>query len=283
MQALTVQLFHFLALLIGRKQTLNAMTVRLADVEDANRPFLQTYWSYALQPEKRHDRSVWTRDCLLWPLEEPDEFKEVTKNWFTTNEEHWRPRANVIEGLSSNQYGSDRIVRAANMFDHLLMPSSAPNPPVSDELKNAIGQARELFRSVPDNNEKSRALNAISNLEKARAKDRVAVRARKVMDRSSGRFSKLDFVTDQAVLCRNYFVHGNKRAFDYESHPSETFFLTQTLEFVFVASELIDCGWNIERWIASSTSQSHPLGTYKIGYQRGVELLEMAIEKASKQ
>lgn len=274
---LVVQLFNFLALVTGRHQTMKSMTVRLSDIEEDDQPTLQAFCSYGPSNEDKSDRYLWTGDCLLWPLEKPGEFSTVVSNWFTSNEEYWRPRASIIDGLATNRHGPDRIVRAANMFDHLKTPTDVEKPDISDELSTVLLKARELFSTLPNNDEKSRAMNALSGLQQPRAKHRIAARARKVMERTGGRYPKLDFVTDHGVLCRNYYVHGSKGAFDYDAHPNETFFLTQSLEFVFVASELIDCGWDIERWASSSTTQSHPLGAYKISYRYQLERLEMLV------
>jgi hypothetical protein len=53
-------------------------------------------------------------------------------------------------------------------------------------------------------------------------------------------------VLDEAVNCRNHYVHGSRAKIDDQEHFFETVpFFTDTLEFVFAASDLIEAGWNI--------------------------------------
>jgi hypothetical protein len=43
---------------------------------------------------------------------------------------------------------------------------------------------------------------------------------------------------------------------------AEPVFFTDTLEFVFATSELIEAGWDMKAWIAHGTSMTHPFGRY---------------------
>jgi hypothetical protein len=62
-------------------------------------------------------------------------------------------------------------------------------------------------------------------------------------------------------------VHGSDVKFDLRP-PSPAFvFLTETLEFVFIASEFVEFGWDIRRMIAKGSSMTHPFGTFLVNYQ----------------
>ena len=60
---------------------------------------------------------------------------------------------------------------------------------------------------------------------------------------------------DHAIDCRNHYVHGNPAKLDYESVLD---FLTNTLEFVYGVSELIECGWDSQH-LAKATALRPPL------------------------
>src|SRR5690606_40268316 len=52
-------------------------------------------------------------------------------------------------------------------------------------------------------------------------------------------FPELDLVVDQAVNCRNFYVHGSASAIDYSTNFDQVQFFTDTLEFVFGISDLL--------------------------------------------
>ena len=80
------------------------------------------------------------------------------------------------------------------------------------------------------------------------------------------RVPNIDRVTDEAVNLRNRYVHGSTTRIDYSNKPDLEIFLTDTLEFVFAASDLVDAGWNIRDWIMRRPSIYHPFGSYLESY-----------------
>lgn len=84
------------------------------------------------------------------------------------------------------------------------------------------------------------------------------------------RFESLDFVCNCATDLRNQFVHGSPVRFDREGRNESMGFLTDTLEFVFLASELVKGGWDMKRLIENGTSMTHTFGSVffgKLSYQ----------------
>jgi hypothetical protein len=59
---------------------------------------------------------------------------------------------------------------------------------------------------------------------------------------------------NQAVPCRNHFVHGGDAGFDYAKEFNSFAFLTETLEFVFAISDILELGW---RSRLSADSRAH--------------------------
>ena len=76
-----------------------------------------------------------------------------------------------------------------------------------------------------------------------------------------------------AVQCRNYYTHGgderNAGAVDFWDFDV-VHFLTQTLEFIYGASELLECGWDAATSIAV---ESHPIGGYPGSYDRSSSMV----------
>jgi hypothetical protein len=57
-------------------------------------------------------------------------------------------------------------------------------------------------------------------------------------------------------------------------------FFTQTLEFVFAASDLLDAGWAIGPWLQQGTTMSHPFGIYRVAYQNSLQALKTLLGTA---
>ncbi|MCL4500959.1 MAG: hypothetical protein M1438_03760 [Deltaproteobacteria bacterium] len=103
-----------------------------------------------------------------------------------------------------------------------------------------------------------------------------------LIDKVVDRFPDLFPVTDEAVNCRNHYVHGSPPSFDYRDYSSGfdaiTFF-TDTLEFVFAASDLIEAGGDVKGWCEIPTSMSHPFGSYRVCYADNLRKLKSRLAK----
>jgi len=161
------------------------------------------------------------------------------------------------------------------MFD-ILPDSAVPKDiPLSDDQKKAKKESRELFRALPESIERDSVLGALGRFGKASLKHKVHHRARFILDVAEERFPNLLDVLSEAVNCRNYYVHGSPSKIDYGADSDFLPFFVNSLEFVFASSELIECGWDLPRFLATGTTGSHPLGSYRIGYKAAAgELLK---------
>ncbi|WP_324343647.1 HEPN domain-containing protein [Thiomonas arsenitoxydans] len=133
-------------------------------------------------------------------------------------------------------------------------------------LKEARDAARKAFKALPSSPERDSILNALGRIGKPSLKRKVRSRVKLIVDAVGTKFLNLELVTDQAVDCRNYYVHGTPGKFSYEIHSDQPIFFTDTLEFVFAASDLIEAGWDIAEWIKQGTTMSHPFGRYRVNY-----------------
>ena len=70
------------------------------------------------------------------------------------------------------------------------------------------------------------------------------------------------------MQCRNYYTHGGDErsagAVDFGDFDV-VHFLTETLEFIYSASELLECGWDAATSVAD---EWHPIGGYVKSYDR---------------
>ncbi|MDP9812660.1 hypothetical protein J2W42_005530 [Rhizobium tibeticum] len=99
------------------------------------------------------------------------------------------------------------------------------------------------------------------------------------MAAAGDRFPDLYLPCNHAVLARNHYVHGSKAAFDYQEHFTEFAFLTDTLEFVFAASDLLDVGWDLNGWIENGSTMTHAFGAYIVSFSVNMQRLKAVAAK----
>ena len=125
-------------------------------------------------------------------------------------------------------------------------------------------------------------LIALRKVGESSQKQKIRSRSKLILDLVPTRFPELDFVTDEAVRCRNFFVHGPaKSKFTYDDYIDLLPFLTDALEFVFAASILVECGWGIEDWLKTSTAMTHPFDRMKMDYKHHLEHLKGVVSATS--
>lgn len=129
---------------------------------------------------------------------------------------------------------------------------------LSAELDSAREQARTMFRTLPPSDERNSVLGALGRLGKNSLKQKIRHRAQILIDVVGERFPELCTVTDEAVNCRNHYVHGSEPRLDYSENFGIVSFFTDTLEFVFAASDLVEAGWDLKAWSQQDTTMSHP-------------------------
>ena len=80
----------------------------------------------------------------------------------------------------------------------------------------------------------------------------------------------MDRITDAAVDLRNLLVHGGQPDQKAKKLREHLVFLTDTLEFVFCASDLVELGWDIQSWTQKSKLYGHPFCIYLDGYKKNL-------------
>ena len=143
--------------------------------------------------------------------------------------------------------------------------------------------AQQIFKALPRSIERDSVLNALGRLGTATLKHKARHRAQILLAEAGERFPDLMLVLEQAVDCRNHYVHGSLAKIDYRNHFFETVpFFTDSLEFVFAASDLIEAGWSIKPWLQRGTSMSHAFGSYCVEYGHRLRALKALLDDATK-
>jgi hypothetical protein len=275
-------LIRFFEFIIGRKQALKAVEIRLHSQARFEAPLkvIEAYAPRANTGRYSEGRSPGPRDVLLCTMEGSEEFCAVARNYFDGDENRLDSRVRFAENIRRNSYTVDRLVSAANMFDIFPKACYPAAAPLADEVIKARDDARKAFKSLPDSIERSSVLGALGRIDQMTLKKKVLARLN-----SSGvlsEFPGLDDVLVEAVNCRNHYVHGSPGKIDYAGNPGMTIFLTDALEFTFGVADLVDCGWSFERWAAGHPQFEHPFGAFRLSYREKYKAFTklMAVDKA---
>lgn len=272
----TLRVLRFLELLVGRPQ--NLPFLRIAVGESTPAELLDVHWSHHPRRSEEHSHSFGgpqPADLPLDPIRRPAEFANSLSWWLATDGDRCVARSRCHSSFALQSYYTvDRLIGAANSFD--LLPASAVPGRVglSSELQNAKEQARALFLSLPVSDERSSMLGAIGRIGTATLKQKVRHRVSILKEVIGDKFPEIEWVCDRAVEWRNHFVHGSAVKIRYGSPTDNLGFLTDTLEFVFAASELVEAGWDASRFLETPTSMTHPFGAYRVNHIEGLRILK---------
>ena len=279
-------LHSFFELCLGKRQRYLSIEVELVEEGDnvnglGTRP-LQTYWSYCNEGISGETASTHPTDVLVTPYAQRTEFESVLANWLDSENRVGEARSRFTRYFRSDLYGVDRIVGSANMFD-LLPDTHVPSTTELDEQTlQAVEDCRKRFKALSKGSPaRQPVLTALGRVGSPSLREIVLHRARIITNIDQERFAELDLPCTQAVHCRNYFVHGTKRKFDYEKENDTFIFLTETLEFVFAMSHLIELGWDYSSWRKKGTVLSHPFGTYIHTYKMSLIMLKKILSEIS--
>jgi hypothetical protein len=259
-------LLRFFELILGREQPLKKLNVRLCSQTDRSSAIeihrsLETDSSELTDPEE--SRSIGPRDALMCTIDSSEQYSTVLINYLASDNERHDSRGRLRSALNTGRlYTIDRIIAAANIFD--IFPDSAypMNVELTEDLAAAKEEARKLFRDLPTSIERSSILGAIGRIGKLSLKHKI--RHRVTSTGLDEPFPQLIEVLEEAVNCRNHYVHGSPGRADYSENFDLVIFFTDALEFSFAVSDLIDVGWSIT---CLKGGDSHPFNEFFTGYQ----------------
>lgn len=267
-------LIRFLEIIAGRPQ--NVLSV-LACLSANTEPPSDTriYWSY--RPRRNaNSQSPHPADMPINGGIDPIKFGSIMSHWLAFDATRGEARVRFSSSFSyQNRYEIDRLVGAANMFD--ILPSDALPPEIQlpEDLTKARDIARAEFKRLPNSLERDSILGALGRLGQLTLKRKVRHRVAFIVNIASDKFPDLYFVADEAINCRNRYVHGSSSRIDYGTvDTGHLAFFTNTLEFVFGASELIEAGWSMNEWLNRGTTMTHPWGAYRVTYAQNLTWLK---------
>lgn len=225
------QVADFVGVVMGNPPKREHIGVLVTD-EDGQSGMFRVYGPAKVLGEREQEPS---RGALISPHHAPEHFADVMTKWLAKNQDpDWRAATDrVMFSLQGSRgFLEDRLVAGANTFEHI---PDAEKPP-----RDACGK-RSLVTIIKH---RAKVVRNNSNLKNA--------------------LPMLEKTIQQACRCRIGDSHSS-RANEDKSVADFTdkwnlSYLTKTLEFVYVASLMLDCGWDPE----SGNRHVHPLGNYVV-------------------
>ncbi len=182
-------------------------------------------------------------------------FCSVLKSWFD-KEDRETVRNSFYSSYFRDTYSPNRLITAANMFDIFPCESDQLKKQVTPEAELLLNELKIKIKSDFKENIhiKDSLLQSIGFLKRRNLKDRVLERAQIVRDQlGDGIVNDLDVAIKYGIKCRNYFVHGSE---DRKLSPENCFefqcLFINTFEYIYAMSELLDCGWEPDKYFSRS-------------------------------
>lgn len=267
---------RFLCAFAGRELRIKEVLLRTTGEGPTN--VLALHWSLA--PGRNRKKAVHEPhpgDVPLDPVKRSAEFAAVLRNWIE-RDAGWRLARNRYFDCArrANTYSVDRLVAAANMFDILPDEALPPSTVLEPELQHTQKQCLDLLAANRQSVDRDSAIAAISRMGKPSLRKKVEFRAARVVEQFDT-LHELSWVLRVAIQARNYFVHGPSDI-KVKHFWSSMGFLTDALEFVFAASDLIEAGWDAKPWIGDAHGVGHTFARFRWGYAERLAALKAAVQ-----
>ena len=275
------RVLQFFDLIMGYAQNVSSISVHTG-FDDPSRSLELYATGYAgrqsTQEEGESGRILRTT-ILIHPVDESTEFANILRAWLDRDIERRTARMRLAHDWGKRFYPYNRIIAAANVFDLLPNDVYGDKPSLPSEMSAALDASKEIFRNLPQSDERDDILGYLGRFGGWRLKRKIAFRANIIRDSIDRLLPDFGTVIDEAVNLRNHYVHGTPSRIRNDQRLPLLCFLTNSLEFIFFASDLIDAGWNIADWCNREKPIGHPFHNYLVHYTEDLKMLKDAFEK----
>ncbi|HME26045.1 MAG TPA: HEPN domain-containing protein [Acetobacteraceae bacterium] len=271
----TYTLVRHLGLLVGRPQSLERLSLSIASDTTRATPLDVHASLWPTHSASRSDRKPHPSDLLIDAVRNRC---RVLVEWLSRWASWSDARGRFFDCFERQMdYDIDRLVASANMFD-LLPPAAVPGTTeLSEGLRKARDSARKEFKALPWSEDRDGILGALGRIGKSSLKSKIEHRATLLPETVRSRLPRLLAVVREGVRCRNHYVHGIEARFDYNKQFDAMPFFTDTFEFIFAASDLVEAGWDMSAWAETCTGMFHPFARYQARYKERLQTLDSLI------
>ena len=274
------RVLQFFDLVIGYSQNTSNVSVHTGFDDPSQTVELYAADRTTVHSTAEEDEPNLRTNALIHPVEASKEFSNVLSAWLEKEKDaEWgTARMRIAHNWGKRNYDYNRLIAAANVFDLLPNNIYGSNPPLSSDLAAAIEESREIFQKLPKSEERSGVLAYFGRVRSRTLKKKICFRAKPICKSIKHLLPELETAIIEAVNLRNHYVHGARSCIKSNQRVSLLPFLTNSLEFVFFTSDLIEAGWNIVEWCNKSKPIGHPIYNYLVYYKQDLRKLKSALE-----
>ena len=274
------RVLQFFDLVVGSTQNVSSMSVHIGfdDPSHSLELYAIGYAGRHSGREESESGSILRTTVLIHPVYDRTEFANVLRAWLDRDVEWRTARIRLAHDWGIRFYSYNRIIAAANVFDLLPTGVYGSKPSLALELSAAVDASKKSFRSLPQSEERDDILGYLGRVGGWRLKRKIAFRAKIICDSIGQLLPDFGTVIDEAVNLRNHYVHGTPSRIRSDQRLQLLLFLTNSLEFIFFASDFIDAGWNIADWCNKGRPIGHPFHNYLVHYKEDLKVLKDAFE-----
>lgn len=272
-------ILDFLAVIAGRPQVITDIIVSAAVDNTLTTQTDKVYVYWHLAPAKTSATKPNRRYVPLTPDMDEDEFHRVFVNWTNKHHEWSVARKRILRWQAScHHYDENRLIAAVNAFDILPDKIYPKVGTLSKEAEAKKADCKEIIKKLPHGNERSQILNTLK-FWGSQLRDKILERSNIIKIQLNAHLPQLDELLIIGLKARNFYVHGTD--YGHQHYEDLTIFLTNTMEFVFLASDLVECGWNLAKWADGEPSSGHPMASYLYSYKSDIIKFNSAKARAS--
>ena len=271
------RVLQFLDLVVGHSQNVSEISIHTGFDHPSHTADVYST-SYAEQNPAHQEGEPSFHAILIHPVHNAENFSNVLRAWLERDMDWCTARMRLSRVWGERIYKYDRIIAAANVFDLLPSDVYGSNAPLPQDLSNAIKEAKMIFRRLPESEERSDVLGYLGRVGGWRLKRKIRYRVKSITDTIGHLVPEIGLVIDEAINLRNHYVHGTPSRVGNEQRLKLLSFFTNSLEFIFFASDLIDVGWDISEWCRKPKPLGHPFHDYLVSYQENLSKLKANLE-----
>ena len=269
------RVLQFMDLVVGHSQNVSEISIHTDDPFHTADVYSPSYAEYSASQEEDAPSLL---TILIDPVNNANSFSSVLRVWLERDSEWHTARTRLSRAWGENIYNYDRIIAAANVFDILPSDVYGSNAALSEDLADAIEKARLVFQRLPESDERSDMLGYLGRIGGWRLRKKIEHRAKIITNIIGNLFPEMEVVIKEAVILRHFYVHGAPSRLDSDQKVELLSFLSNSLEFIFFASDLVDAGWDIWEWYRKPKLLGHPFHNYLACYQENLRKLKTALE-----
>lgn len=259
------QHYLYVELIVGRAT---------GEVESKRTPLRVHFARTAPAPRSLTPRNF--ADAPVNPIVAKEKFANLMQAWIAMDNARYLSRRQYVECVEKDShYTTTRLVAAANMFDTLPADALPEDVQLPSDFLEAVSETLARFKMLPKTDYRDSLVGHLGRLQKPSLPSKLYHRSKLISSQAQDLFPHLDEVLRIGGQFRNFIVHGGNK-FDYKKYELLVPFLTDTLEFVFAASDLIDAGWDFDQWITDDIWGDHQFTKFRRMYPQWIEAFMVA-------